>query len=90
MPRELSRDVWDAWVASRPPQIQAAIATYPPRGRCVLPGRGTCYVVGWRESEQDGGVSVLFSPIDPGKDYDGAVATRFPVCVDCLEAGMSN
>jgi hypothetical protein len=63
---------WQAWVASRPPQIQRAIQEFPPAS-VLHHGGETLYLIGWGEMENSEDVSLLFSIVDPDADYDLAL-----------------
>jgi len=75
---------WAAWVASRPPQIQAAIRRFPPGMTAVLKGE-LCWLMGYTEGED---VGLIFSVVNPAEDYDRArrVENRRYVCAKHFDA----
>lgn len=63
---------WLAWVASRPPHIQRAIAQFPPASRVQINGE-TLHLIGWAETAADSDdVTLIFSTVDPIADWEGA------------------
>lgn len=72
----------EQWIASRPVPVQQRLKQFPPASR-VVDGTQTLFVVGYTE-EDDGGIGLWASPIDPRVDYDAALASKVHVCSECL------
>lgn len=68
---ECPAGLWAAWVASRPPQIQAAIKHFPPASILEHAGE-TLHLLGWSEVKDSDEVTLIFSVIDPLDDYEAA------------------
>jgi len=69
----------EEWLKTRPKVIQELATKYPP-GTKFQTGDGDVFVVAYNEDD-----SLSVSRIDPREHYDAAVATRFRICIDCIE-----
>jgi hypothetical protein len=67
MPRKRPPKTLAAWLATRPPAVQALAREFPHRSQIVL-DHPRFWVVGWTT---DG--NVLLSRVDPAVDYDAAL-----------------
>ena len=79
---------YQAWVASRPPVIQEAAKKWPIGTTLVHDGE-RLWLIGWAE-QADGGVTLIFSPINPFEDYDGAQAQKVYICSSHLTPQDAN
>lgn len=62
---------WRAWVASRPPQIQRAIAQFP-IGSTLIHAGERLYLIGWADLHDSDEVRLIFSVVNPATDYEAA------------------
>jgi hypothetical protein len=82
---------WDAWVQTRPPTIQKAIARFPPMTelhiRTKTGATERWFLLGWSEQRASDEVSLIFSVVDPSEDYNTAQqpANRRYLCAHHLE-----
>ena len=81
--RELDRSAMDEWLASKAPEIRELAEEFPP-GDAVLIDSVVWYVVGYGELKKGVHLMPLCSPIDPFKDYDGAVDSIERFCSHCV------
>ena len=72
----------ESWLYGRPDAVKVVARKYPPGTRIDV--HGVLHHVVSYEEQDDGGVGLGASPIDPSKDYDGAVANRVYICPDHL------
>lgn len=82
-------DQYEAWLASRPPEVAELCREFPPGFQMTLPGGQVIHMIGVGETE--GGPCVLiFSKLDPMEDYAAAVADdmRLQAHPDCVRAHL--
>ena len=72
---------WEAWLASRPYDIQLLVAEFPPMTEVTMEDK-LWYVVGYRE-----GNGVLLSLHNPVHDYELATSDTVCVCSEHLRPG---
>lgn len=70
---------WEEWLSSRPPDVQEVARRLPP-GCALDQGGMMLYLLGYQE--QEGGVGLIMSPINPAVDYDGANDVRVYICAE--------
>ncbi len=75
-PRGVTKEMAE-WLEEQPLTIRTMASEFPLASE-VFSGSYTVYVVGYLEVG-----SLLVSDTDPDLDHDLAVATRWPMCLDC-------
>jgi len=71
------------WLKTRPPCIQALAAEFPLDYLVLLDGR-VHYILGYTEGDM-----LMLSPVDPGVDYEAAMARMIYLCASHLR-GLAN
>jgi hypothetical protein len=65
---------WNAWLATRPETVQKLAAEFPPN-TCFTFENRMAYVIGYTEDDK-----LIFSFVDPCKDYNRASKERHYIC----------
>lgn len=68
----------DEWLEGRPQAVKDSAYKYPPGTKFLLHDR-IMHVISY---DEEGGISV--TPVDPGHDYEWALAERVKICSCCL------
>jgi hypothetical protein len=70
---------YGAWLASRPESVRAIALEFPLGLAVRVDGGPLLYLIGYTEDEK-----VIFSPVNPGANYAGALEDKVYLCASHL------
>lgn len=70
---------WEAWLATRPPCVQALARRFPAGEQVVIGDHGRSWIIGYTESDE-----LILSAVDPFQNFDAAREARFYVHASCV------
>ncbi len=78
-------DEFERWLEGRPEQVKALAREFPPKTSFEdIYGRGIWWVLGYTEND-----CLILTPVNPGKDYEGAHTQKFYVHAQCMRDAIN-